>query len=218
MGVAAIVPVKRFGQAKRRLAEKLGDDAVRQLAREMLGDVLDAIGTSAVVERTLVVTSEWDLPETKAGWYVIPDSRRRSTHSGAAQRGVERALREGAWCAALLPGDCPLLDPAELDGALRRARPGRVGIVPDRHGTGTNALILCPPDAIAPAFGEGSRARHERLATDAGLEPAIERLFSLAIDVDTAEDLGVLRQALERNPELAPRTARALRRLRRRTP
>jgi 2-phospho-L-lactate guanylyltransferase len=214
MAVTAIVPVKRFGRAKRRLAATLGDGAVRELAREMLGDVLDAIGGSAAIDRTLVVTSEWDLPETRAGWLVIPDSRRRSTHSGAARRGIAQALAEGASCVALLPGDCPLLDPAELDGALRRARPGRVGIVPDRHGTGTNALVLCPPDAIEPAFGEGSRERHERLARGAGLEPAIERLYSLAIDVDTTDDFAVLRQALDRNPQLAPRTARALRRLR----
>jgi 2-phospho-L-lactate guanylyltransferase len=214
MAITAIVPVKRFGRAKRRLAAALGEEAVRELAREMLADVLDAIGGSAAVERTLVVTSEWDLPETRSGWLAVPDSRRRSTHSSAARRGVERALREGASCAALLPGDCPLLDPAELDGALRRARPGRVGIVPDRHGSGTNALILCPPDAIDPAFGEGSRERHERLAREAGHQPVIERLFSLAIDVDTPEDLTVLRQALDRNPALAPRTARALRRLR----
>jgi 2-phospho-L-lactate/phosphoenolpyruvate guanylyltransferase len=214
--VLAIVPVKRFGRAKRRLAAALGDEAVHELAREMLGDVLDAIGGSAVIERTLVVTSEWDLPETQAGWLTIPDARRSSTHSKAAQRGVARALRDGAECVALLPGDCPLLDSAELDAALHRARPGRVGIVPDRHGTGTNALILCPPDAIEPAFGEGSRDRHERLAREAHLEAAIERLYSLAIDVDTAEDLGVLRQVLDRNPELAPRTARALRRLKER--
>jgi len=216
MKATAIVPVKRFGKAKRRLAASLGDDAVHELAREMLGDVLDAVGGSAVMDRTLVVTSEWDLPETQSGWVRIADARRGNTHSSAALRGVNRALRDGAECVALLPGDCPLLDPAELDGALRRARPGRAGIVPDRHGTGTNALILCPPDAIEPAFGEGSRERHERLAREAGLEAAIERLYSLAIDVDTAEDLGVLRQALDRNPELAPRTARALTRLRER--
>jgi 2-phospho-L-lactate/phosphoenolpyruvate guanylyltransferase len=215
MRVAAIVPVKRFGEAKRRLAEGLGDDARRELTLAMLGDVLDAIGRSAEIERVLVVTTQDQLPESDTAWVEVPDAPKRSTHSGAARRGIRRALRGGADCAVLLPGDCPLLDPAELDGALRRARPGRVGIVPDRHGSGTNALILYPPDAIKPAFGEGSRARHEELAREAGAEPAVERLYSLAIDVDTPEDLAVLRQILDRNPNLAPRTARALSALRR---
>ena len=42
--------------------------------------------------------------------------------------------------------------------------------MPDRHGTGTNALLLTPPDVIAPSFGAGSRERHERLAREAGAD------------------------------------------------
>ncbi len=36
--------------------------------------------------------------------------------------------------------------------------------MPDRHGTGTNGLLLTPPDAIAPSFGPGSCERHRALA------------------------------------------------------
>lgn len=214
MALTAVIPVKRFGRAKGRLAERLGGGNRRELARAMLGDVLDAVGRSARVGQVLLVTREWDLPVSATHFGVIPDPLRRSTHSGAAMRGIQHALAGGAECVVLLAGDCPLLDPAELDGALGRARQGRVGIVPDRHGTGTNALVLCPPDAIAPAFGEGSRARHEGLARAAGHEPVLDRLYSLALDVDTPEDLVVARQALDRNPALAPRTARALAALR----
>ncbi len=69
-------------------------------------------------------------------------------------------------------------------------------IVPDRHGTGTNALLLSPPDVIEPAFGPGSRERHEELAAAAGVPCSVEELPTLALDVDTAEDLIALRQAL----------------------
>jgi len=210
----AIVPVKRFSKAKARLARALSPDARKTLCRAMLGDVLEAIAESSEVQQTLVVTKEWDLPVVEVPWTEVPDAR-RSTHSSAAQRGIERALADGAQCVCLLPGDCPLLDPAELDAALRRARPQRIAIVPDRHGSGTNALILSPPDAIEPAFGEGSRERHEKLARGFGNEVAVERLYSLSLDVDTYEDLTVLRQALDRNPDLAPRTAAALSELRR---
>lgn len=214
MRATAIIPVKRFASAKRRLAGTLPAPARKELCRAMLGDVLDAIGKSSEIERILVVTSEWDLPVVEAAWTGVPDLR-RSTHSKAAGRGVKHALAEGAECVALLPGDCPLLDPAELDAALRRARPGRVAIVPDRHGTGTNALILTPPDAIEPAFGDGSRERHEKLARGFGHTVVVERLYSLSVDLDTYDDLAVLRQVLDRNPKLAPRTALALSELRR---
>ena len=74
--------------------------------------------------------------------------------------GVEPRL--GADRALLVPGDCPALDPGEVSALLAHTAP--VVIVPDRHGTGTNALLLAPPDAIAPSFGPGSFARHAALA------------------------------------------------------
>ena len=69
-------------------------------------------------------------------------------------------------------------------------------IVPDRHGSGTNALLLTPPDVIEPSFGPDSRARHEQLAAAAGVACDVVGVETLAIDVDTAEDLEVLRVAL----------------------
>ena len=69
--------------------------------------------------------------------------------------------------------------------------------MPDRHGTGTNALLLAPPDAIVPAFGPGSFDRHVAAARAAGVAAHVERLPSLALDVDTAGDLAALRAALE---------------------
>lgn len=214
MRTTAVIPVKKLASAKGRLAATLPANARKSLSRAMLGDVLVALGRSSEVERILLVTNEWDLPVVDVPWTGVPDLR-RSTHSAAAARGVERAIAEGAECVALLPGDCPLLDQAELDGALRRARPGRVAVIPDRHGSGTNGLILSPPDAIEPAFGEGSRERHEKLARGFGHTLAVERLYSLSLDLDTYEDLTVLRQALDRNPDLAPRTAAAIAELRR---
>jgi 2-phospho-L-lactate guanylyltransferase len=96
-----------------------------------------------------------------------------------------------------VPGDVPALDPAELDALLDRPATGRsVVIVPDRHGTGTNALLLTPPDVIEPSFGPGSRARHEQLAADAGVPCTVEEVETLALDVDTADDLAELRTAL----------------------
>jgi len=117
---------------------------------------------------------------------------------------------------ALLPGDCPLLDETQLDAALGRMRPGRVGVVPDRHGTGTNALVLCPPGAIAPSFGIGSRARHEGLAREAGAECRIAEPPSLVLDIDTIEDLAVLRAALDARTGGAAHTRGLLARLGRR--
>jgi 2-phospho-L-lactate guanylyltransferase len=64
--------------------------------------------------------------------------------------------------------------------------------VPDRHGTGTNALLLTPPGVVEPAFGPGSFERHTALAHAAGATIEVAELPSLTLDIDTPEDLATL--------------------------
>jgi 2-phospho-L-lactate guanylyltransferase len=213
----AIIPVKRFARAKQRLLETLDRRQRAAVVKAMLADVLAAVTAAERIERLIVITGE-----TRAERIAMHHARRVKTpievlrdpddngHSEAATLGIIRALSLGAQCTALLPGDCPLLDPGELDAALERMRPGRVAVVPDRHGTGTNALLLAPADAIGPAFGEGSFERHRERATKAGYEAAAERLESLALDLDTPDDLAALAAELSDHPQRAPATAAEL--------
>ncbi|HMC06703.1 MAG TPA: 2-phospho-L-lactate guanylyltransferase [Solirubrobacterales bacterium] len=216
----AIVPVKRFGAAKQRLLEALDRPQRAVLVRAMLADVLSAATAAEGVERVIVVTGEGRaerialrLARRVATPIEVLREPRDAGHSVAATLGIVRAKALGARCTALLPGDCPLLEPAELDAALGRMRPNRVAVVPDRHGTGTNALLLSPPDAIAPAFGPGSRDRHAERARGAGHEVAIEPVPSLALDLDTPDDLAALAATIQRDPGRAAGTAGALARL-----
>lgn len=220
MRATAIIPVKRFGDAKQRLLEALDPQARATLVQAMLADVLAAVSDAALVERVVVVTGE-----RRAERIALRQAQRVTTpievlrepddrgQPAAATLGIIRAIALGAGCVVLLPGDCPLLDPAELDAALERMRDGRVTVVPDRHGSGTNALLLAPPDAIGPAFGAGSRARHADRAKRAGHEVAIEELNSLALDVDTSDDLDAMAEMLAKAPARAPATAAELQRL-----
>jgi 2-phospho-L-lactate guanylyltransferase len=207
----AVLPVKRFYAAKQRLAAGLSGEQRRTLAGAMVADVLEAIGEARTIERTIVVSGDPIAQELahEAGAEVVPDPE-DAGHSEAALAGIARAEVEGAECVVLLPGDCPLLDPRELDRLLTGLPEPYVGIVPDRHGTGTNALVLSPPGAIVPAFGEGSRERHVEAARQAGIPFGIEELPSIELDLDTPADVIALTRELERRPKRARRTARAL--------
>jgi 2-phospho-L-lactate/phosphoenolpyruvate guanylyltransferase len=207
----AVLPVKRFGAAKQRLAGGIDDERRADLVAAMLEDVLEAIGAARSIERTIVVSSEpraGDLA-LAAGAELLPDPD-EGGHSGAAMAGVARARELGASCVVLLPGDCPLLDPRELERLLTGMPERYAAIVPDRHGTGTNALALAPPDAIRPAFGEGSCARHLAAARAAGVPFGVEELPSLALDLDTPADVVALTRELAAQGGRAGRTARAL--------
>ena len=194
----AVLPVKRFAAAKARLGDDLSAGTRRALAESMVTDVLMALRRTKAIDEVLIVTSE---PTAEAighsyGAVVIADDAEEG-QSAAALIGIEHALEQGAGRVVLVPGDCPALDPAELAELLERPVLGRsVTIVPDRHGLGTNALVLVPPDVIEPAFGEGSRERHEQAAAAAGVPCSVESVQTLLIDVDTGEDLVALRQLL----------------------
>lgn len=214
MRTAAILPVKRFSAAKQRLGADVAESLRAALARAMVGDVLSALRDCPSIDATIVVTCE---PAVAAaaryvGAVVVEDTA-EAGQSTAAAIGLARAAEDGFERALCVPGDCPALDPIEMEGLLEPAdgmpAPG-VTIVPDRHDTGTNGLLLTPPDAIAPSFGPDSRARHEELARTAGAAVRVERLPSLLLDVDTAEDLAALRERLQGDTMRAPRTRAVL--------
>ncbi len=197
MRTIAILPVKRFGEAKQRLAGDLSAGIRRALAEAMFSDVLVALRRSAAVDQSLVVSADHAAQQIAGGYGALVLDDEETGHNPAAQRGIAAAIEQGAERVVLVPGDCPLLRPDELDGLLARPTERHsVLIVPDRHGSGTNALVLHPPDSLAPAFGPDSRQRHHAAAQSAELFTDVVDVPSLALDVDTAEDLEALQEAL----------------------
>jgi 2-phospho-L-lactate guanylyltransferase len=211
LNATAVLPVKRFDAAKQRMAGGIEGERRRELAAAMVADVLEAIGQARAVERVIVVSGDPLAQElaAEAGAEVVPDPE-DAGHVEAALAGIARAEVEGAERVVLLAGDCPLLDPRELDRLLTGVPGSYVGIVPDRHGTGTNALLLSPPGAIVPAFGEGSRERHVEAARAAGVPFGVEELPSIELDLDSPADVIALTRELEKQSKRARRTAKAL--------
>jgi 2-phospho-L-lactate guanylyltransferase len=197
MSTMAILPIKSFEEAKQRLEPGLAPGPRRALAEAMFSDVVVALRRSELLDETLVVTSDGHAQQIAGGhgMRVLDDSD--SGHNDAAARGIEKALEAGADRVLLVPGDCPMLDVGELDALLARAaHPRSALIVPDRHGTGTNALLLTPPSSLTPSFGPGSRERHVQESRLAGSNPEVVEVPSLALDIDTPEDLQALQEML----------------------
>jgi 2-phospho-L-lactate guanylyltransferase len=213
MRTAAILPVKHFAQAKQRLGASVADPLRLDLARAMVGDVLAALSETPSIELTIVVAGEPSIANTaRAQGAIVIDDSAQDGQSAAVGLGVERALSEGMERALCIPGDCPTLDPHELEALLSPSGSGEpeVVVVPDRHGTGTNGLLLAPPDTISPSFGPDSCERHRMLAHAAGVICRIEQPASLLLDIDTGEDLVALRERLSAERIGAPRTRAVL--------
>jgi 2-phospho-L-lactate guanylyltransferase len=197
MRTVAILHMKSFSQAKQRLRLELSDADRRALVDAMFSDVLVALRRVPALERVIVVSGDRVAQRIGGGYgaTVVEDDERG--HNTAAKKGIQAALEDGIERALLVPGDCPLLDPKELERLLVHPAGERSAlIVPDRHGTGTNALLLAPPDALAPSFGPDSRRRHMADAEAAGVPAEVVEVPSLALDVDTPDDLEALQRRL----------------------
>ena len=197
MPTLAVLPIKNFNEAKQRLASTLTAGPRRALAEAMFSDVLTALRRSRAVDDILVVTSDHGAQQIAGGHGALVLDDEEPGHNPAARLGIDYALEHGYERALLVPGDCPMLDPRELDTLIARPAPAPSAlIVPDRHGTGTNALLLTPPDSLSPAFGPDSRERHVATAETVGTAPEVIEVASLELDIDTPEDLEALRSAL----------------------
>ena len=206
----AIVPVKGLSVANGRLDGTLSADERNRLAEALFLDLIVKLPRSRCIDDVLVVTADESIAR-QARWFghKVLIQEADEGHSEAAAAGARAAMADGAQRVAMLPVDCPMLDTDELDARIGRS-PRTALIVPDRHGTGTNGLVLAPPDVFLPAFGPDSCARHVSRARGSGISFALEEVESMGIDLDTAEDYILLRDRLLLDPQPAPRTAKVL--------
>jgi 2-phospho-L-lactate/phosphoenolpyruvate guanylyltransferase len=125
--------------------------------------------------------------------------------NGAITAARSVAVARGATAVLVLPADLPAVSADVINEVIRAAADaataprettaGLVALVTDRHGTGTNALLISPPDLIDPAFGPASRAVHRDAAHVAG-STFVELDGPLRLDVDTTDDLAIAEAAL----------------------
>ena len=218
MRTLAVVPIKSLANAKQRLAETLAGGSRRSLVQAMFSDVLASLRRCESLDALVVVTADAvaDSLATGDGVAVLPDDRQVG-QSEATAIGIAYAAAHGFDRVLLVPGDTPLLDAVEIEDLLMRSERDEidVAIVPDRHGTGTNALLIAPPAAFEPSFGPGSLDRHVSAARAAGLVHRVEPLPSLALDVDTPDDLAALWGVIDSSRRGAGRTRGALKQLER---
>jgi len=190
--VVAIVPVGGLEGAKSRLGETLDAEERRDLVQRMLDrTVRSALATSGIAE-TLVVS-----PDREA---LAAAARLGARTMLQRSQGLNRGLREarddaiagGADAIVVVPIDIPLISQAALAELIAplsvMAERPLVVLAPDRHGRGTNGLVLAPPDAIEFGFGGDSRAAHAACAEESGAR-YVELDGPLSVDIDTPDDL-----------------------------
>ena len=202
----ALVPIRGLETAKTRLGEDLDAEERVDLVTALLRRTLRATRDARGIAGTIVVTMDPEAAGIAKELRAIGLVERAPGLNEAIEAARSVAVARGATAILILPADIPSVSAAAVDALLDAARGGAraavapptgglVAIVPDRHGVGTNALVVSPPGTIDPGFGDSSRSAHEARARAAGAG-FLELDGPLALDLDTPADLAAAEAAI----------------------
>ncbi|MCO5186359.1 MAG: 2-phospho-L-lactate guanylyltransferase [Anaerolineae bacterium] len=185
--VWVVVPVKPLAQSKSRLAELLSAESRAMLTRSLLTHLLVTIEQSAAVAQTLVVTRDPDVAELARTFGARVFSEEDPLDLNVAvTSAVELAQQRGAMTTMVLPSDLPFITPQDIHNLL--AVDANVVLCPDRHNSGTNALVLRSANGFVFQYGKDSFHLHLAEAARQGVSAEICRSPGVRFDLDTEED------------------------------
>ncbi|MEE8311920.1 MAG: 2-phospho-L-lactate guanylyltransferase [Candidatus Binatia bacterium] len=187
---AALVPVRALNDAKRRLSSELGAPEREELTLEMLRDMLGALAAAPSLGRIVVVSTDPTIlaEAQQLGAETLQELEPKGLN-GAVAWAAHELERSGVRTLLTIPGDVPLIAPAEVERLLAiDSHRYPVVLVPSASGTGTNALLTSPPTIIDPAFEGLSLAAHGEACRRSGLAFRTLPLGGFALDVDTPDD------------------------------
>lgn len=196
MTLWAIVPVKPLRRGKSRLAGALSEEERTELNRSLLRNTLKTLSDLKELEEVLVISRD---PQA----LTIARNYGARTVQEDGQPELNTALKRATVIAQvyatrgvlILPADLPLITHEDVLTLLKHANePPVVVISPDRHGKGTNALLISPIGLIEYDFGEDSFQRHCQRAKEVGARLEIVNLPNLGLDLDLPEDLELIRK------------------------
>jgi 2-phospho-L-lactate/phosphoenolpyruvate guanylyltransferase len=191
MKTFAIVPIKRFENAKTRLSSILDTDDRIRLSLLMLEDTLQILSVVHSLSQLITVSADKRVGEiaVKYGANFLLEEKERGVNSAVALAD-SYCMKKAADATMVIPHDLPLLDSTDISKACELAENESrcIVICPSLRYDGTNMLLRKPPSIIATFYDADSYNMHVKAAIRLGIP--VKRLFSKALmhDIDTPED------------------------------
>ena len=190
MRIHALIPVKGLASAKSRLTPPFSNDERATLTLTMLRHVVATAHASGALARITVISPDTAVLDVAEALGVVALRQRTVGLNPALDEARADAVSHGAEAVLALHADLPRLDPADIMAMVARLpAPPAVVLVPDYTGSGTNALLIAPPDAFPFLFGPDSFARHLAAVERLNLPYAVVSAPGIAGDVDTPDDV-----------------------------
>lgn len=184
--IYAIIPVSKFKNAKTRLSPFLTEEEREKLLKVMLQDVTDTLKKH--VDKIFIISRDEDVLEYAKKLNLNTILEDENSNLNKALKQAMKQCKGKTRKVIIVPSDIPLIGKTNLAMLIDASKSLDFIIVPSKGG-GTNMIIM-KPMAIHTRFEGLSYKEHVNAAERKKLNPQVHDSLFMALDVNTAEDLG----------------------------
>jgi 2-phospho-L-lactate guanylyltransferase len=188
---SAIIPVKTFSRAKKRLCiQPLHKEKICNL---MLQEVLDTVSKCKLIDKIILVSK--DETALKLGRsYGAAEIFDDELGVNNAIHLADQYLSDKKFdCSIIFPQDIPIMKSIDIDNLLGFVKSkNSVIIVPSRQFNGTNALVRCPADIMDTNYDMGSYTFQIDAALTKTKNISIALIRRIMLDIDDELDLAFM--------------------------
>lgn len=184
--IYAIIPVTQFKNAKTRLSPFLSPNEREKLLKVMLQDVTDALKKH--VDKIFIISRDEDVLDYAKKLNVDTILENENSNLNKALTQAMKHCKGKTRKIMIVPSDIPLIGKTNIKILIDASKNLDFIIVPAKGG-GTNMIIM-KPMAIHTRYEGFSYKEHVQAAERKKLNPQVHDSFFMALDVNTAEDLG----------------------------
>ena len=191
MKTSAIIPVKTFSNAKKRL--NLQQTCKENICRLMLQEVLNTISNCKLISKIVLVSKDEAALKIGRQFNAIEIFDHESGVNDAINLADQYISDKKFDCSVIFPQDIPVMIPSDIDNLLGFVKHKRsVIIVPSRQLNGTNALVRCPADIMNTRYDMGSYTFQIDAAKTETENISIALIRRIMLDIDDEFDLAFM--------------------------
>ena len=195
---SAIVPVKTFSKAKKRL--RLQQSVKENICDLMLQEVLKTISNCKLIDKIVLVSKDEAALKIGRQFNAAEIFDNESGVNDAVSLADQYISDKKFDCSIIFPQDIPIMMSSDIDNLLNFVKSkNSVIIVPSRQFNGTNALVRCPADIMKTSYDMGSYTFQIDAAKTKTDDVSIALIRRMMLDIDDEYDLAFM---LKQNDKL----------------
>jgi len=195
---SAIVPVKTFSKAKKRL--RLQQSVKENICNLMLQEVLKTISNCKLIDKIVLVSKDEAALKIGRQFNAAEIFDNESGVNDAVSLADQYISDKKFDCSIIFPQDIPIMMSSDIDNLLNFVKSkNSVIIVPSRQFNGTNALVRCPADIMKTSYDMGSYTFQIDAAKTKTDDVSIALIRRMMLDIDDEHDLAFM---LKQNDKL----------------